>query len=245
MSILECIMNTDVSVSIRHNHPCLEIVHRVSGITDTTVGDQTFHVTPGDLYLVPAYAYHSDIHEGVFTDFFIRTDLYDFPEPRLLRDSGGSTLALMEMILKVLTEQEYNYQNIANSLMEALHQYLVKLSASASDYPASFVLQLKNAMYTNIDNPDFNLTQEIQNTGFHPDYVRRCFKTETGRTPLEYLTTLRINKAIQLLTQCSHKSIETIASNCGFRDSFYFSTCFKKYTGLSPLQYRKQHPPDL
>ena len=91
-----------------------------------------------------------------------------------------------------------------------------------------------------MEQAEFDLTGEIEKTGFHPDYVRRCFKAETGKTPLAYLTWLRINKAKQLLVQHIGISIENIAAQCGFLDSFYFSTCFKKHTGMAPMQYRKE-----
>ena len=57
--------------------------------------------------------------------------------------------------------------------------------------------------------------------------------------PLEYLTRLRINQAKTLLVQDNFVSIEDVARNCGFNDSFYFSTCFKKHMGISPLRFRK------
>ncbi len=70
------------------------------------------------------------------------------------------------------------------------------------------------------------------------NYFRRTFRKNFGETPLEYLTQLRIANAKQLLTIDSYKSISDVAAQCGFSDSLYFSTCFKKHVGMSPLKYR-------
>ena len=76
-------------------------------------------------------------------------------------------------------KQEENYKNITNSLGEALYQYIRKMSQSVYQNPV--VCKLKNSIYANIGDVDFDLTQKIADTGFNPDYVRRCFKRETGK----------------------------------------------------------------
>jgi AraC-like DNA-binding protein len=50
---------------------------------------------------------------------------------------------------------------------------------------------------------------------------------------------LRIERAKILLTQHTFTGITDTAYFCGFNDSYYFSTCFKKHVGVPPLQYRK------
>ena len=50
---------------------------------------------------------------------------------------------------------------------------------------------------------------------------------------------LRINKARMLLAESAFAGVADVALKCGFGDSFYFSTCFKKAVGCSPMQYRQ------
>ena len=97
----------------------------------------------------------------------------------------------------------------------------------------------KYTLYKNLGNSDFNVGDAITECGYNPDYFRRCFKKEFGRSPLEYLTDLRIAKAEELLSQDDFTGVESVSAQCGFSDSFYFSTCFKKHKGVSPLSYRK------
>ena len=64
------------------------------------------------------------------------------------------------------------------------------------------------------------------------------FKEIMGKSPMDYLITIRINKASELLIG-TNNSIQTISSSVGYEDSLYFSKLFKKVKGISPLQYRK------
>ncbi len=64
------------------------------------------------------------------------------------------------------------------------------------------------------------------------------FKTLTGRTPIEYRNHVRIQHA-QMLLQDTACSILEIGERTGFESASYFSSTFKRYTGVSPAQYRK------
>ena len=66
----------------------------------------------------------------------------------------------------------------------------------------------------------------------------RLFKSIMGVTPYNYLTSYRINMSKTLLCQ-TDKPISEIAEECGFLDTSNFITHFKKRTGCSPAQYRK------
>lgn len=108
-------------------------------------------------------------------------------------------------------------------------------------YKHPFTVELQNKLYENIPNPDFSISDEILAMGFNLDYFRRCFKEDFNMTPHEYLTNMRIDLAKKTLRTDALLSIETIAYMAGFNDSFYFSKIFKKYTGLTPRDYRKKH----
>ena len=69
-------------------------------------------------------------------------------------------------------------------------------------------------------------------------YFSILFKQESGESFISYLTGLRIEKAKQLLRYTDQKSYE-IALAVGYENATYFSTLFKKNTGLSPKEYRQ------
>ena len=62
-------------------------------------------------------------------------------------------------------------------------------------------------------------------------------KQLVNRTPLDYLALLRIERAKSLLTGTDLR-VSDIAQLCGFQSSQYFSTSFRRATGLQPLQLR-------
>ncbi|ASA21081.1 response regulator transcription factor [Paenibacillus donghaensis] len=71
-----------------------------------------------------------------------------------------------------------------------------------------------------------------------PVYLSRLFKHELGESFGVYLTQIRIRKAAQLL-HSTEMSIYEVAERSGYETQHYFSTAFKKQTGVSPLQFRK------
>lgn len=72
-----------------------------------------------------------------------------------------------------------------------------------------------------------------------PSYLSKTFKCEIGETFTEYLTKLRMNKALQLLDDTNLKVYE-IAQAVGYNDQTHFSKAFKKQYGVSPSDYRNQ-----
>lgn len=66
----------------------------------------------------------------------------------------------------------------------------------------------------------------------------RLFKQETGFTPIEYLNSVRLENAKTLLLY-SNYTLTEIADRVGFSSIHYFSRCFKKHEGISPLSYRQ------
>ena len=70
-----------------------------------------------------------------------------------------------------------------------------------------------------------------------PSYLSRLLKHHLGKTFVDALTDFRIEKAKQLLAG-SDLNIYAVADAVGFSDPHYFSTIFKKVTGVTPSEYR-------
>lgn len=221
-----------------HEHAYWEIILQRVGHVTSLIGNHSYSISEGDVMVIPPGIRHDGNSDVKYSDIYVQANALDFPDILIVHDFGGNILTLMNMLHKVLSEKENNYTNIADSLLNAICQYIKKLSNVSFQHPV--VYKLKNLIYENIGNPDFNLTLEIAQSGANADYLRRCFKNEIGKTPLGYLTWLRINQAKTLLLQDTFISVEDVSARCGFHDSFYFSTCFKKHTEIAPLQYRNR-----
>ena len=73
-----------------------------------------------------------------------------------------------------------------------------------------------------------------------PDYANRVFKDAYGLSIKDYLTDLRMQKA-QLLLRDEANTISEVTAQVGFDNFSYFSTQFKKYTGLTPNEWKRQN----
>ena len=87
-----------------------------------------------------------------------------------------------------------------------------------------------------------SLDQIAANMYLSSFYISKIFKSETGDTPINYLISLRMQKARELLDENPEQSIQAVAMTVGYEDAYHFSKLFKKYFGLSPLYYKARIP---
>lgn len=87
-----------------------------------------------------------------------------------------------------------------------------------------------------------NVTVEkLANLGYMSKTTfNRHFKSEIGITPIEYLIEVRIKMAKLMLKRKDNK-LTDVAMRCGFGSSAYFSSCFLKYVGITPSEYRDKY----
>jgi AraC-like DNA-binding protein len=91
-----------------------------------------------------------------------------------------------------------------------------------------------------------NLTESLTSSdvadiaGLHPNYAMRLFKRLTGMTIQEYVVHSRMANAQRLLLR-SKESVEEIGEKAGFQCASQYYATFKKFTGYTPLQFRKRH----
>ena len=83
------------------------------------------------------------------------------------------------------------------------------------------------------------VTAMVQLSGLAERSFKRRFQQATGMSPLEYVHTLRLEEAKQMLETNDH-SIEAIANEVGYGDAGFFSRLFRRQVSLTPAQYRKR-----
>jgi AraC-like DNA-binding protein len=82
-----------------------------------------------------------------------------------------------------------------------------------------------------------DLAQEAQMTRMH---YHRSFLRLTGLSVNRYLINMRIEKA-KILLRTTSASIESISSNIGYADTYFFSRQFKRFAQFTPKQYRQHY----
>ena len=111
--------------------------------------------------------------------------------------------------------------------------------AADEDSPAAMVMaQVRRYLE---DNYMFDLSLDSVGEILHisPAYLSAQFKKYQKMNFLDCLTELRINAAKELLADPLRSTAE-VASMVGYDDSSYFARAFKKRTGMTPTQYRRQ-----
>lgn len=86
---------------------------------------------------------------------------------------------------------------------------------------------------------DINRNTLSERFHFSPEYIGKMFRKDIGTSLNDYINSLRVEKAKHLLENTNTKVID-IALEVGFDTLPYFSSVFKKYTGVSPAEFRKR-----
>ncbi len=87
-------------------------------------------------------------------------------------------------------------------------------------------------------NEPFAVSDLARACGCSEGYFYRLVNRRTGRTPVDLLTDVRIQRAVRLLRE-TRLSVSEIARQVGYDDQFYFSRVFRKKTGSPPSSYRE------
>jgi two-component system response regulator YesN len=116
----------------------------------------------------------------------------------------------------------------------------IRVSDSRTKKVSQTVREVQRYLENHYGNAELSLTQAAETFYLNPSYLSRVFKEETGVTFVEYLTRIRMERALHLLRH-TDKKIYEIASEVGFKDPHYFSQAFKKAFGRAANEYRKKN----
>lgn len=101
-----------------------------------------------------------------------------------------------------------------------------------------FLTQIIQIMQKNIDNANIRIEDISKEMNISRSMLCRKIKATTGLTFVEFMHRVRITYSIELLK--SDYTFSQIAYMTGFNDPKYFTKCFKRYTGLTPSEYREK-----
>jgi two-component system response regulator YesN len=106
-------------------------------------------------------------------------------------------------------------------------------------HAAALIARARAYIDANYADPDISLGQVAAQVLLSPTYFSVVFSRETGETFIEYLTNVRIRRAMELLRTTSLTSSE-IGYRIGYQNPRYFYSVFRKVTGLPPNEFRRQ-----
>ena len=120
--------------------------------------------------------------------------------------------------------------------LQKMRAAAVNLTESREKNSAGLIKQAQEYIRAHFAR-DLSLDNVSRQVNVSPYYFTKLFKEETGQTFVEYLTSIRMEKAKTLLNT-TDKSMKEICTAVGYSDPNYFSRSFKKNTGETPTEYR-------
>jgi two-component system response regulator YesN len=120
--------------------------------------------------------------------------------------------------------------------MSRIYVTLLEQMNELKSYP-SIIKKVKQFIHSNYQREAVSLLEAAEYVNLSPQHLSRIFKNKMGITFVDYLTQVRIGKAIELFQDEDLKMYE-IAERVGYTTQHYFSSVFKKELGISPIDYK-------
>jgi len=152
---------------------------------------------------------------------------------------------LIRLLLEELRYKQSGYEYMVENLSLLIGGSMIRqIKHNLSSGPYKALKSNKEDIKTVIDYMNENYTAGVSCTEL-ASLIKmdkfgfiRSFKSQTNKTPYEYLLDLKIEKAKKML-KANDYSITEISMQCGFSSHSHFTSTFKKKTGISPTEYRK------
>jgi AraC-like DNA-binding protein len=164
--------------------------------------------------------------------------LNNIPVISKLREAG----TIFQNMQNEIFTQEIGYSARINQLIDELFiliaRQLTRQNNSHRDFPQTF-LKLEKTLRQNLSH-QWTVEEMAALVGLGTTAFNEKVKNFTGFSPLNYLINIRISEAIKLLKR-EDVNVTNIALETGFYSSQHFSTTFKKLTGYTPSQFRKNN----
>lgn len=132
-----------------------------------------------------------------------------------------------------------NMESVEDSLVSCLGEVSGILKENRRTFPEKKINEIQAYLEKEYASPDITVETMTSLFFISPSYLSKLFRQFMDKTFVEYLTGLRVSKACELLKTSDRKLFE-ISELVGYSDSRYFSSIFKKSTGMTPSQYRNK-----
>jgi len=251
-----------------HLHDWYELVYVYSGRGTFFIDQTIYDAEQGNIFLIPGNTIHRSFPDPALPKtstalFFLPSFVHSTPlgdsfsylrcfeqakrQKRYKLTAGEDVLhslrELIERIHQELTDTQPGHRHAVQLYVQQLLLLLNRAISPAEDGHAAAAVgpPWMTALLAYIDeNPGspLGMSQLAKMAAVTPAHFSRVFKSLTGLTVTEYVTTKRIIRAKELLSE-TNATIAEIAEQCGFESLPHFHRTFKKMTGVTPNRYKK------
>lgn len=247
------------------SHVEMDIIHFVGMAGIYTIGNRDYKVEPGDIFVVRSNEKHriTEVHQAgmieniMFDSIFLwkednyygmnflsafKSDIDGF-ESKIDKDSNIYPIVL-QMIRNIYSEferKQFGYAQMVKMHMYTLLFNIARNNGFTKDDTELNDVQL-NSIHKAIQYIDDHLCENMtipllaKKVNLSTNYFRILFKQVVGISPIKYINSKRIERAIGLLEKYRGNML-ALALECGFNSTANFNRAFRMYTGQVPSKY--------
>ena len=245
----------------KHSHKDItEIFYIMSGESRYIIGDREYSAKAGDIVLCSGGITHEEYHalSGSFEGYFCGInniqvqglrELWLTPEnisPVLTAGESNERIkALFHDLYEESCSRQAGYEHVCGHLAACLCVMILRLvnesisvCGTVSSTGKTHALVNKMIEYMNSNLAGISINKIAGEFHLNPSYISHLFKRVTGVTPIKYCTAKRVDDAKRLLVS-TEMTVGEIAAMLGYENVNHFYLPFKKYTGVTPKEYRR------
>ena len=242
-----------------------ELIHVLHGQAVIHFRKRSFQVGTGDTFVIPEGAPHKDVSAEAGA-YRVLMAFFDWPgHERLVRDLSPAALlrlpaggkSHLQMMMKELEGEHAGeapdargrMQTILLEILLALARYTRPSARPTPDAKQVLARERRRRLVADVRAcllahcaETLGLEALAAQHDVSPFHLSRCFTQELGLSLTDLLTTIRVERAKELLKDGT-APVKTVAAQVGYGDANYFAKVFRRTTGLSPTEYQARGRP--
>ena len=219
------------------------------------MGNKNIKCSEGDIVLLPSNTLHqvdaetenADVVAIVYKEEFLK-----IPAQWAVRQSGGRVFGkkcncyeklnlIFSEAVELFGKGEVTYELEMTACLLKLTSIFVKEGMASSEKYNSAeqrILPVLEYIRENVDKP-IKISDLTEIIYVSKEHLIRLFKSATGKTPMEYITDSKIQKAMVMIEENIYP-ISAISEKLSFANPSHFSKVFRQKLNKSPSQYKKE-----
>lgn len=231
-----------------------QLLYVATGKTQFFFNGEEKTVTAGNMVLIQPrqeqkYNYYAKDNPHVYWVHFTGSDVknilrsYNIPLDNPVFFSGVSPLYenIFKEIINEIQLCKTGYQELITMYLKQIFILVARTLEMPRTAVASYIqgeMEIARRYLTEHYNENISIKEYAASQNMSVSWLQRKFKESFDISPMQYLLSVRINRATELL-ETSNYNITQIASIVGYDDPLYFSRLYSKIKGVSPTEYRK------
>lgn len=242
--------------NLPHWHYECEIIYCNKGQAAISASNKNYELKEGYCFFFPSECIHnitSDENTILTVALYDKklttgiTDIYDLANP-VFKDANSSVLKGLTAILNEYAEKKSFYGQIVNAIITTLVLKIYRehdLIKRETQPLKPTVIRYKKLLSQIDEDTDISFEEAAKIMNMSEAYFSRFFKSMAGMTYTQYLNSIRVERAIDLMMQNNAITSKDLMVQTGFGTLRNFNRVFKEVTGFSPKSLPDTFVPNI